>query len=537
MGWGPLPGAPPRSAITTWLREYVRACVTIDPRSLAVFRVIAGVLIVADIVLRSERFWYFYTEEGVVPLWLAQAGTPDLSVSVFYLTTDPRMTAVLFVVYGLVGLQLLIGYKTRFATVLAFLMVISLDHRNVYILSYADTLFRLLLFWAIFLPLGERWSVDAALADRPARHEFVGLAGLMILLQMIFMYHVNGLHKTVSPLWRSGYATPLILGMDEITFLLGETMRTVPSLLRVGGLVWFALLLASPLLILLRGRFRTGYVALLFGGHVSFMLTVRIGAFAYVAIMGLVLFLQASFWNDLDALARRLDLPTSIPPGWRTNLIGAAGRFPRIGLPRGFRETVNPGVYSVVLVVVVAGMVLLSVSMVLSITGTIEDDPEPLEPVETVAKAFGVDQPTWTVFAPNPRTTDRYYVFIAHTMDGDRLDVYNHRDATFDRPYKALQQQYQTYRERFYMNSVRRGHARGEVTRVHADYVCEQYREHHGVELRYIYMFHIREIVTIETLNDPDNRDRKALRFNAHACDGGHAPDFEPRSIDLNDPP
>ena len=151
------------------VREYLARCVRIDSRTLAVFRVFVGVLIVADLLLRSRNFSFFYTEDGVVPRSLAMDVTPDYAFSVYYLTTSSTLIAALFVLQGLIALQLIVGYKTRVATVLSFLFVVSLDHHNPFVLSYADTLFRLLLFWAIFLPLGERWSIDAAHRTRAPR--------------------------------------------------------------------------------------------------------------------------------------------------------------------------------------------------------------------------------------------------------------------------------------------------------------------------------------------------------------------------------
>jgi len=49
-------------SILAGIRKYIVACVTIDTRSLAVFRAIMGVLIVVDILLRSRNFHRFYTE-------------------------------------------------------------------------------------------------------------------------------------------------------------------------------------------------------------------------------------------------------------------------------------------------------------------------------------------------------------------------------------------------------------------------------------------------------------------------------------------
>lgn len=136
--------------------RYARRCVTIDPSSLAAFRAAAALLILADVALRSRNFHFYYTDDGVVPEALARAYVGEGAVSVFFLTSDPGVIAELFALHALFAVLLLVGYKTRLATASSFLFVISLDHHNPLVLSYADTLFRMLLFWALFLPLGER---------------------------------------------------------------------------------------------------------------------------------------------------------------------------------------------------------------------------------------------------------------------------------------------------------------------------------------------------------------------------------------------
>ena len=62
----------------------------------------------------------------------------------------------------------MIGYRARLATIACWFLVMSIHNRNPMILSAGDILLRLLLFWAMFLPLGARYSVDAALDKNPS---------------------------------------------------------------------------------------------------------------------------------------------------------------------------------------------------------------------------------------------------------------------------------------------------------------------------------------------------------------------------------
>ena len=511
--------------------QYLRACVQIDSRTLAVFRVFVGALVVADLLLRSRNFSLFYTESGVVPRSLAIEHAAEYPFSIYYLTTNSTLIAALFVLQGLIALQLIVGYRTRIATILTFLFVVSLDHHNPFVLSYADALFRLLLFWAIFLPLGERWSIDAVHRERPARPYVASVASALILGQMVFMYVVNAAHKRESELWTGGEATALIMGLDEMTFLLGDTARQLPPIvLQIGTLAWFYMLAFAWLLILLRGRPRLVLLSLFAGAHATFAVTVRIGAFAYVALAGLTLFLQAQFWRDGRSLLRAMGLD---PPRGRPivdRLERLARRVPdlRIEAPRyrrARRELYTVGVTIVVVTLVVVALVFPLQFWLVTDAEDREhraelamEETTGLGEIHSVAASVGIVQPAWNVFAPNPRTTDRYYVFPAKTDAGDRIDVYNDRPLTFDRPTDELQTQHGTYRERFYMNSVRGGGVDGDVPIALAEHLCETWEGDDGARLTHVNMFEVSETVTAETIDAPEDRERDRQLIHRHGC-------------------
>ncbi|WP_255191770.1 HTTM domain-containing protein [Natronobeatus ordinarius] len=512
------------------LREYLLGCFRVDTRSLAVFRIFLGALVVADVFLRARNFSFYYTDGGLVPQELAREYTAEYAVSVYYLTSDSTLIAALMGLQVLFALALIVGYRTRAMTVVSFLFVVSLDHHNPFVLSYADTLFRLLFFWAIFLPLGERWSVDAVHRDRSPRRSVVGVATALALGQMVFMYVLNGVHKSESALWKSGEAAPLVFGIDEMTFLLGDVLREFPTLLTYGGMLWFYMLLGAWLLIFLRGRLRVPLLVLFVGGHLSFALTVRIGAFAYVAIAGLALFIPTAFWRDGRRVCQRFDVdPDGVVP--RDRLRGFARPLPAVQFVPDRYAAVKAGVANAALALVVAGLAVTVAVFVLNAGAVVADggyDQHRLnhevaeapggEYVHVAADSLGIVQPEWSVFAPHPRTTDRYYVFGARTTDGERLDVFNDRAFTWERPGNELQTQHDTYRERFFMNSIRRSGSNDELPANLGEHICTTY-EDDGVALSHISMFEVTERITMETINEPDERERETEHFYRHTCD------------------
>lgn len=152
--------------------------------------------------------------------------------------------------------------------------------------------------------------------------------------------------------------------------------------------------------------------------------------------------------------------------------------------------------------------------------------PDPYEQVPDLAAPLGVSQPQWSVFAPTPRTTDRYYVFPARTADGEYLDVYNDRELTYDRPYDELQLQYGTYRERFYMNSVRLDGYVGGTPPELAAYYCTEWAAERGVELTHVNTYVVLEDVTRDTVDDPSGRERSTRKIYSHGCGDNVADEF-----------
>lgn len=74
-----------------------------------------------------------------------------------------------FLVHIFIGLCMAVGYHTSLMTCLTWFMTVSLHARNILVLHGGDILMRMLLFFAMFLPLGEVYSIDAAFFNKKRR--------------------------------------------------------------------------------------------------------------------------------------------------------------------------------------------------------------------------------------------------------------------------------------------------------------------------------------------------------------------------------
>ena len=131
-----------------------------DLRSLGVLRIAVGALILIDLIHRSTDMVAHYTDIGAFPRSAAiENAYSRWTFSLHMMNGTWQVQAVLFVVAAAFAVALMVGYRTRLATIVSWFLLLSLQNRNWLILP-GDNLMRALLFWAIFLPWGARFSVD-----------------------------------------------------------------------------------------------------------------------------------------------------------------------------------------------------------------------------------------------------------------------------------------------------------------------------------------------------------------------------------------
>ncbi|MDZ7688719.1 MAG: HTTM domain-containing protein [Halobacteriales archaeon] len=278
----------------------------VDRRALAVFRVGLGVVILVDILTRSFDFVAFYTDEGVLPSSYL-ASDPLSSLSVHFLLGGVRFQAFLFALTALFALLLVVGYRTRFATLASFVLVTSLQEYNPYVLNAGDSMLRWYLFFGVFLPLGARWSLDSLNHGMPDTNRFENIAGGSALLYAVMIYTVNGLSKLGSDAWTNGEAVADVLSTDKYTVLLGNHMGggEFTELLVFFNWAWLVLLTASVLLVLLTWWLRFLFAGAFIVAHTGMFLTMQLGIFPLIAVTVLTLFLPPVFWDRVEYMTRR----------------------------------------------------------------------------------------------------------------------------------------------------------------------------------------------------------------------------------------
>lgn len=307
------------------LFERLRTVLGIDPRSLALFRIMLGGLILTDLALRSKHLRLFYTDQGVLPLESWADISHRWNVSLHSASGELWWQVLLFSIAAIAALALIVGYRTRLANVLSLVLLGSLMNRNGLLLQGGDQLLVVMCFWGVFLPLGMRFSIDAAL--RPTLRDdpnaarvssepytpYFSVATVAVILQVLYLYFFTALLKTGGA-WRESFdAAFYAVSLQHFATPIGEFASGFPLLLKGATIyVLFAeyigpLLVIGAVLAIRSKHFETIFtrtrligLALLASLHVSFVLMLHIGLFPLIDFMSLSLLVPGLVWAFLS---------------------------------------------------------------------------------------------------------------------------------------------------------------------------------------------------------------------------------------------
>jgi predicted DCC family thiol-disulfide oxidoreductase YuxK len=306
-------------------KDLARTYLTIDGRSLGVFRIGLALLMIVDLVRRFPHVRDFYTNAGVLPnhtvLWRPQVAR---LFSVFFPVSLAHEAWLLFAIGAFCYLCLLVGWRTRIFQVVCFLFATSLHNRDVFTENWGSVAMGALMAWALFLPTERRFSVDAVLASLRARPDeqpadlaadrlpppderpFVSLACVGVVLQLAVIYWFNFVHKS-GRTWHDGTAIHYVLWQERIitTFGLWAREHAPFAVWKVLTRATLVVECAAPILILspfLKDWTRAAAIVALSGLHIGIALLVNVGVFSWAMVAYYPLLLTEAHWRLLARL-------------------------------------------------------------------------------------------------------------------------------------------------------------------------------------------------------------------------------------------
>lgn len=430
-----------------------------DLRSLAALRIVLAIMVLIDLARRATDLVAHYSDEGVLPR--SELDPSPYSFSLNALSGAPEFQALLFGLAALGAVSMLVGYRTRLATFVVWLLVLSIQLRNPLVLTGGDTLLHLLLFWGIFLPLGAVWSLDRLrtsaqnTASRGLSMHLFSAGTVALFLQIALMYWVTAINKSGEEWW-NGTALYYALSYDRGVTELGSYLLNFPMLLTVLTFATLALEALGPLLLfspVFNATLRTAGVAAFMGFHFGIMATLSVGLFSLYAALCMVCFLPGWFWDRLvpelragiersvGAVRRAEHRGSSPPAGAGSVSFVSAGGLSASSLQSGASGTTAGSRPTALRSSLLTN--LLALGFLLNMLGWNLASVSPLgvpTPAYQISVLSGLSQ-GWFMFAPSPPKHDGWWVIPGELEGGQRVDLlpvihndYEMQEVSYDKP-------------------------------------------------------------------------------------------------------
>jgi len=369
-----------------------------------------------------------YSQNGLIPIDMAREiySRAFLSKSCFSLHMlhgNDYYQAALILIAACCALCVIVGYKLRFFLIVSWLLHLSIHARNPIYGSAADTTLGLILFWAIFLPLSDRLSIDRRQGKLtlPLGPTALHFGGACYLIQLVVMYVSAAYAKDY--MWRDGGALMKVMHMDLLVNSFGRYLTNFPFLLSVLTLVaWWTeaigtLLLFSPV----KTAWTRGLCFLLFFGlHVGIAATCDIGLFPFFSMVFLLPVIPGAWWDFLGNVFSKQKNQTSIAPVTSALESHPAGRQNALGL---------------------ASILIATVSIVVIVFTTlpVAKQVNEIKVVSSVTSKFlsiTKFRQSWRVFAhPDKMNRDGWFVIEGTLPDGQKVDILRDNEPVqFSRP-------------------------------------------------------------------------------------------------------
>ena len=155
---------------------------------------------------------------------LAYPMMPTDALSIHAVLGSESWIELLFLVHACAAITLLVGYRTRLATVMCWVLLLSLHLRGPLYVMSGDRLLVLLLMWSMFLPLSTRYSLDKTAIATRGHHGFMSIASVALMGQMVTYYWVTAFAKS-GELWWTGRALGFALGQASYANHAGAWLR------------------------------------------------------------------------------------------------------------------------------------------------------------------------------------------------------------------------------------------------------------------------------------------------------------------------
>jgi hypothetical protein len=530
-----------RTTNSTWFGE-------INVLPLCAFRSVLGLVLIFWYVDLLPDFKLFFSESSPFPHdVLLRERSPYLFSLLDWTGSD--LITIGFLMLGLLAAScLLLGWHSRIAAVTNFIVLVSIQNRNLLPWDGADNVIRVTSFWLMFCPIQRTYSIDALQAMRrgsPLSISAPALGLRMLQLQIGCVYLVSAWAKLHGLAWLNGGALYYALNMGPAwNRSLAPVLSHLPLVVFVGtvGTLLFEILFL-PLVFSPWCQPWSKLLALIWGAsfHVIIALTLKLGWFSYVMITTYVLFLEPA-WIErfVGYLKPFLIKPVGVLYSWLSKFDDRVNAFLSplrqrlirrpwvVNLPRPTSpRTAMRYSYNALLIILFSGGVWFA----LDPTSKAIHRAAPLPPpVAHFIESVGLRQ-SWQMFSPHPYDFAGYVVVEGDLTNGS---VVNLQEAGYAqggwKPRKPYYAGWYYSRWTQIFNTMIRDHIYGRSNPYllpYSDNVCRSYNSDQSSDqphLRAIRIIMVRRDTVLPGIQERASTREELLR---HSCSQYHfSPSF-----------
>lgn len=266
--------------------------------NLGFFRIAVSAFALIQLFVMLPDWIWLYGPKGLLP-WevsdaLSTTQTPSLLLisklfAPLHISTDATLY-IITITYVLSLIGLLIGFKTRFMGVLAWLMHITINTTGHFTAYGVETFLHIALFYCMVLPVGCCWSADARKAAHKIPDYLITLSVRIIQLHLCIMYLACGVEKSMGAQWWNGEAIWIAMQQDQFHHYNIDWMAQFPFIPKL--LCWGTLIVETfyPFAIFFSKTKKAwlisiismhGFIAIFLGLHLfgALMILLNLGAF------------------------------------------------------------------------------------------------------------------------------------------------------------------------------------------------------------------------------------------------------------------
>ncbi len=460
----------------------------LDLRSLAAMRILLGLCTLYDFSYRLTDLIGHYTDKGALPTKLSSMIVPNdfmaLGISehagtfsLYYFSGELWWSLTLLLISILVATLYTIGWRVRWINILLFILVLSVQNRNILQFYPGDYLLRSLLLLSIFLPIGCFFSVDSKRYNLEAEKNYVSqiYPGFAFVFFMFAFFVMAGLSKTGSS-WSDGSAVHYIMIRKRFSTGLGDWMIAYPLLMEIltHASLWFERL--GPLLLLVPVQnwlFRTMGIIGLGGLLLGFGIFLNIHILPFIGIAGLAALIPSEVWE----LLRKKQASWKFDINSKTFVEKA--RWHRV--------------FSYSLLTI---FILLFSLTEYNRSTRFYPDKEAIQipdPIVKVSRLFRIANP-WRMFPDTKKLSDGWLIVEGITQSGRVVDILTSKDVTESMP-SNFTEAYGGFRWRRYLRMIlltKWGRSQEILLKNLGSYHCrnwnEKNKEDKVTEIKYILM-------------------------------------------------